>query len=117
MDRFTKWLDRITHGDSPRKIASRVPYSYSTVARWMQAREMPAEATIHLAHAYGANVLEALVACQHITARDATISADTEQIIRSAPGRILAAEVTRRLDEPATVSPSPEPTAPPGDST
>ena len=97
MSDLTVWLARITDGATARAISEKVPYSYSTIARWMRADSIPCEAIVKIATAYHSKVLEALVTGKHITENDAEISAKTQDVVRMAPSRMLSDEVQRRL--------------------
>jgi hypothetical protein len=97
MSDLTIWLSRITGGATPREVAKRIPYSYSTVARWLRADDIPCEAIVRIATEYEANVLEALVVGKHITERDSKIGANTETVVRMASSALLASEIQRRL--------------------
>lgn len=107
-----QWIRRITNGASMRSIAHTSGLKQATLARQMSGQRVPAETVAAIGHAYGANVLEGLLAHGLLTPDD--IESVREVVgLRECSDRELTDEILRRLDERGTDSlDEPHPSAP-----
>lgn len=101
MSRVSTWSEYVhdvTHGAPQREIAARTTLNQGTISRWLNDRhEQPgAAAVVILARAYGANVIEALVASGYITPEEAKLKARSRINLADVPTSRLIRELDRR---------------------
>ncbi|RJO79327.1 hypothetical protein D5S18_03070 [Nocardia panacis] len=99
-DRFERWKDAISGGDSDRGIGRRLGMDNTKVARHLYSVPPVAETVILLARAYGADPLEGLVEAGLLTADEAS-AIRVPRALRLATSLQLAAEIYRRELESA----------------
>jgi hypothetical protein len=89
-DQWAKWVRETTGGASSRVVAGRIDRSHTTALKWMH--DPSPEAVMAFAHAYGANVIEALIAAGWLN----DVEESERAIVRKLPSVKLAAELYRR---------------------
>ena len=94
MDSMT-WYTRTVKDASVNAVATRSGVVQSTLARQIKAGSLTAETVVAVARAYGADVLDALVACGLIT-KDEVRKHGIRATLRDAVDVELAAEIMRR---------------------
>lgn len=72
MDTHTKWLQRLTNGDSGRAVAIKAGVSVATTNRQISRGEISAENVIAISRAYGQSPVEALAQTGYLTQDEAT---------------------------------------------
>lgn len=97
---FREWKQAVSHGDSDRAIAARMGTNQMRVSRHLSGDTPVAETVIAFSRTYGASPIEGLIAAGFLTRADVQRASVIEGL-REATGAELAAEVTRRLAEPA----------------
>lgn len=96
-----EWLAKISNGAAPNAIAQRAGYPASTLTRQLKRGALSAEVVIQVARAYKTSVLEGMVACGIITAREAEIKEilGVEEALMDATDAQLLTELLRRVDD------------------
>lgn len=96
MNDWEAWFDASTQGESARAIASKIPYSHSTISSWRRAERPPADAVFTIARAYGADVFAGLRAAGWLTEGDCETA--LSQLLSQTPTRRLIAELHSRSE-------------------
>jgi hypothetical protein len=94
------YVQSLIGDDSPAEAASRAGFDKSAFTRWKKGANADPAFVVRLARAYGADVLEGLVAAGTITSREAGGAgrqAAPRELLRAVPDELLVREVMRRI--------------------
>ena len=92
-----EWYEKTVRDSSVNAVAAKAGLVQSTLSRQVRAEALTAETVVAIARAYGADVLDALVACGLIT-RDEIRAHGVKAALEDALEIELAAEVMRRAE-------------------
>lgn len=95
-----KYVERLIGDDNALEAGRRAGFDSSAFTRWRKGGAAAPDFAVKLARAYGANVLEALVAAGTITAEEAAlreVAPNAREVLREASEDALASEVLRRM--------------------
>jgi transcriptional regulator with XRE-family HTH domain len=104
----SKWVERVSGGDSGRQVAARAGIVQATLSRQLLNDNLTPENVVAIARAYKVPVLEGLVAIGLIRESDIA-SMSAREALRGATDEDLTAEVLRRIREGSAAAPLTEP--------
>ena len=102
----SKWLARVAGEDSTNAIATNAGIYTATLAKQIKRGRLSPEVVISVARGYKSPVLDALVSCGYITAKEAELKGriGLEEALREANDEQLLRELLRRVDEEGSLT-------------